>query len=185
MLNNIYTETQQKMEKSIEKLKHEFASIRTSRASAALLSDIKVEYYGTQIPLQQVSNIAIPEARLIEIKPWDPSILSEIEKAILKSSLGITPNNDGKIIRLTLPTLTEERRKELVKLVGNRAEEDKIAIRNIRRHVNDTFEGLKKDKKITEDECFNAHDHIQKMTDKYIKRVDEILVDKEAEIMEV
>ncbi len=185
MIKEVYAQMNEKMDKSIEKIKHELAGIRTGKASSALLSDIKVPYYGTYVPVSQVSNIAIPEARLIEIKPWDKELLGEIEKAILKSSLGITPNNDGKIIRLTIPSLTEERRKELVKVVKKMAEETKIAIRNIRRDTNEILIKLKDKKEITEDEYYKAHDYAQEKTDQHIKKIDEILAGKEKEIMEV
>lgn len=185
MIKEIYAQMTAKMDKSAEKIKHEFAGIRTGRASSALLSDIKVEYYGALVPLQQAANISIPEARLIEIKPWDKSMLGEIEKAILKSPLGITPNNDGKIIRLTIPSLTEERRKELVKIVKKMAEETKVAIRNIRRDSNEALLKLKDNKEISEDEYHKAHHHDQEVTDHHIKKIDEILVAKEKEIMEV
>ena len=185
MIKDVYTQMEEKMKKSIEKTKHEFAGIRTGRASSALLSDIKVEYYGAQVPINQVGNIAIPEARLIEIKPWDKSVLGEIEKAILKSSLGITPNNDGKIIRLRIPSLTEERRKELVKMVKKMAEEAKISIRNIRREANDSLTKLKDKKEVSEDDYYKAHDHAQEVTNQYIKKIDEVLEAKEKEIMEV
>ena len=185
MIKEVYAQMHEKMDKSIEKIKHEFAGIRTGKASSALLSDIKVQYYGTYVPVSQVSNIAIPEARLIEIKPWDKELLGEIEKAILKSSLGITPNNDGKIIRLVIPSLTEQRRKELVKVVKKMAEETKIAVRNIRRDTNDILVKLKDKKEITEDEYYKAHDYAQETTDQHIKKIDEILAGKEKEIMEV
>ena len=185
MIKDIYNQMTAKMDKSVEKIKHEFAGIRTGRASSALLSDIKVLYYGALVPISQAANISIPEARLIEIKPWDKSVLGEIEKALLKSSLGITPNNDGKIIRLSIPALTEERRKELVKMVKKMAEETKVAIRNIRRDSNEALTKLKDAKEISEDDFHKAHHHAQEVTDQYVKKIDEILATKEKEIMEV
>ncbi|MFH1784189.1 MAG: ribosome recycling factor [bacterium] len=185
MIKDVYAQMEEKMQKSLEKTKHEFAGIRTGRASSALLSDIKVEYYGTHVPINQVANIAIPEARLIEIKPWDKAALGEIEKAILKSQLGINPNNDGKMLRLSIPSLTEERRKELVKMVKKMGEEAKVSMRNIRREANDALMKHKDKKEITEDDYFKAHEHAQKVTDQYIKKIDEVLEGKEKEIMEV
>jgi ribosome recycling factor len=185
MINDVYHQMTSKMDKSVEKVKHEFTGIRTGRASTALVSDIKVMYYGALVPLNQAGNISVPEPRLIEIKPWDKSVLGEIEKAILKSPLGITPNNDGKIIRLSIPALTEERRKDLVKMIKKMAEEAKVAIRNIRRENNEALIKLKDTSKITEDDFHKAHHHAQEVTDQYIKKIDEILLVKEKEIMEV
>ena len=172
------------MGKSIQALETEFATIRTSRATPALVENIKVEYYGSQVPLKQIASITIPEARMIVIQPWDPNALSEIEKAILKSELGVTPNNDGKIIRIILPPLTEERRQELVKLVKKLAEEAKIAIRNIRRDANEEVRKLEKDSEITEDDRYRAEEEIQKLTDEFIEKVEKVLDIKEKEILE-
>lgn len=185
LLNKVYTEMADKMDKTIEKTKEEFTSIRTGRASTSLLNEIKVEYYGTLVPVNQVASVIVPEAKLLEIKPWDKSVLAAIEKAILKSNLGLTPVNDGKIIRLTIPTLTEERRKELVKIIHKLAEDSKIILRNIRRHTNETIEKMEKDKQISEDDKFKAQEHIQKVTDDYIKKIDELTAHKQKEIMEV
>ncbi|MCD6080379.1 MAG: ribosome recycling factor [Candidatus Omnitrophica bacterium] len=173
-----------RMGKSIQALETEFATIRTSRATPALVENIKVEYYGSQVPLKQIASITIPEARMIVIQPWDPNALSEIEKAILKSELGVTPNNDGKIIRIILPPLTEERRQELVKLVKKLAEEAKIAIRNIRRDANEEVRKLEKDSEITEDDRYRAEEEIQKLTDEFIEKVEKVLDIKEKEILE-
>lgn len=174
-----------KMKKAIGALEADLAAIRAGRANPAVLDKITVEYYGAQTPLAQVGTISVPEARSIVIQPWDMTVLKDIEKAILASDLGLTPNNDGKVIRLNFPPLTEERRKELNKGVSKRGEEGKVAIRNIRR---DAIEGFKKQKKaneITEDDLKNLEEKIQKMTDKFVKEIDEIIAAKEKEILEV
>jgi len=183
-MEKIKEETKTKMEKSINLLSQELAKLRTGRASPALLDGIKVEYYGSFLPLNQVASITIPEPRLIVIQPWDKQALSAIEKAINKAGIGLTPNNDGNVIRLPLPPLTTERREELVKLNQKLGEECKIAIRNIRRDANNEIKKQEKDKKISEDESFKLQETIQKMTDEYIKKVDEILKKKEKEIRE-
>ena len=184
MKEEILAETNEKMDKACEALKREFNKIRTGRASTALLEGIKVECYETQMPIDQVSTISIPESRLITIQPWDQSILGAIEKSILKSELGLTPMNDGKIIRISIPPLTEERRKELAKLARKMAEESKISIRNIRRESNDMFKELKNEKEISEDEYHKALDQVQEVTDEFIKKIDEITSKKEKEITE-
>ncbi len=170
---------------AIEALKKEFASIRTGRASLALLDGIVVNYYGVSTPLQQLTSLSIPESRLIAIQPWDPKIIPDIEKAIMKSDLGITPVNDGRMIRIQIPPLTEERRKQLVKVVKKKAEDAKIAIRNIRRDTIDELKKLEKEKHLSEDDVKRSQDEIQKITDSYITKVDEVLSHKEKEIMEV
>jgi ribosome recycling factor len=175
----------EKMDHSIEALKKEFASVRTGRASLALLDGIKVDYYGTPTPLQQVASLSVPESRQIAIQPWDQKIISDIEKAIMKSDLGLTPTNDGKVIRINIPLLTEERRKQLVKVVRKNAEDAKVAVRNIRRDVNDEIKKLEKEKHLSEDDTKKSLDEIQKFTDSYVKKIDEILMHKEKEIMEV
>jgi ribosome recycling factor len=185
MVEKIYQDLDHKMSKAIEVLKGEFAGIRTGRANPALLDGIKVLSYGTTVPLNQVAGVSVPEARLLLIQPWDKNTLGEIEKAILKSELGLTPMNDGKVIRLPIPALTEERRHDLVKVVKKMSEESKVSIRNIRRDANEEVKKLEKDKKISEDESKKAHDRIQEVTDKYIVQVDEVLKKKEKEIMEV
>jgi ribosome recycling factor len=174
-----------KMDKTIESLKKDLASIRTGRASTTLLDRISVDYYGTPTPVKQVANVSAPEPRLITIVPWERKMLAIIEKAILKSDLGLNPNNDGTMIRLEIPQLTEERRKELSKKVGKDAEEAKVAIRNIRRDVNEAIKKMEKKKEITEDDSKEAQENIQKLTDKKIKAVDEIKAKKEKEVMEV
>lgn len=185
MIQNVYNDTNKKMESSIAVLQKELAGIRTGRASLALLDGIKVGYYGNPTPLNQVATLSVPESRLITIQPWDVSVVSAIEKAILASNLGLTPANDGKIIRLSIPPLTEERRKELVKVVKKIAEDTKVAIRNVRRDSMEHLKALEKDKKISQDDHKKAHDEIQKITDKFIKKVDEITAKKDKEILEV
>lgn len=175
----------EKMSSAMEALKKDFSSIRTGRASLALMDGIIVDYYGTLTPIQQLASLSIPESRQIAILPWEHKIIPEIEKAILKSELGLTPMNDGKVIRINIPVLTEERRKQLVKLVKKRAEESKIAVRNIRRDINEELKKLEKEKHISEDDVKKSHDEIQKITDLFINKVDEILEHKEKEIMEV
>ncbi|MDP3048212.1 MAG: ribosome recycling factor [Thermodesulfovibrionales bacterium] len=175
----------EKMDHSIEALKKEFASVRTGRASLALLDGIKVDYYGTPTPLQQLASLSVPESRQIAIQPWDQKIISDIEKAIMKSDLGLTPTNDGKVIKINIPSLTEERRKQLVKVVRKNSEDAKVAVRNIRRDVNDEIKKLEKEKHLSEDDTKKSLDEIQKFTDSYVKKIDEILMHKEKEIMEV
>jgi ribosome recycling factor len=178
-------EMAEKMEKSVEAFRGELSKIRTGRASLALLDDILVEAYGSSMPLNQVSTLTIPESRTIAIQPWDPQVLGSIEKAILKSDIGLTPVSDGKIIRLNIPQLTEERRKELVKQVKKIAEEFRVAIRNVRREAIDTLKKQKKDKEISEDDLFKLQDEAQSETDSYIANIDEITASKEKEVMEV
>lgn len=185
MLNQVYQEMERKMAKAAEALKAEFAGIRTGRANPALLEGIKVQSYGATVPLNQVAGVSVPEPRLLVIQPWDKNALPEIEKAILKSELGLTPMNDGRVIRLPIPTLTEERRRELSKVVKKMAEDHKVAVRNIRREANDEIKKLEKDKKISEDESKKALERTQELTDKAIKGIDEVLAKKEKEIMEV
>ncbi|RKY84665.1 ribosome recycling factor [candidate division KSB1 bacterium] len=180
----IYLESEERMEKSIENLRSELAKIRTGKASPALLDGIKINYYGTLTPLKQMASITTPEPRLLVIQPWDKSSMGEIEKAIQKSDLGINPINDGNIIRIPIPALTEERRKDLVKLVKRFGEECKIAIRNIRREANEKLKKLEKESKISEDNCKRSLDNIQELTDDFIKKVDQLLVKKEKDILE-
>jgi len=184
MKEEILSEMREKMNKTIEALKREFSKLRTGRASTALLDGIRVDCYDTQMPLDQVASLSVPESRLILIKPWDQSIIGEIEKSILKSELGLTPMNDGKMIRIPIPPLTEERRKELAKLAKKMAEEGKISIRNHRREANEYLKELKNEKEISEDEAFRGQEEVQKITDEFIKKIDEITSEKEKEIME-
>lgn len=174
-----------KMQKSIDALNNEYASIRAGRANPAILDKIKVEYYGTPTPINQLGNVSVPEARTLLIQPWDASVLKEIEKEIQKSDIGINPTNDGKVIRLNFPPLTEERRKALVKDVSKIAENAKVSVRNIRRDGIDKIKALKKDNKITEDDVKEAEDKIQKITDKFVKNIDDIAKEKEKEILTV
>ena len=184
MIEATLQETKDRMGKTIADLENELNRVRTGRASLSLLDGIRVDYYGTQTPLNQMASLSVPESRLIIIQPWDVSAIKEIEKAILKSDLGLTPSSDGKLIRIAIPPLTEERRKELVKVVSKMCEEHKIAARNIRRDSNDLLKGFKKDGDISEDDAFKAQDGVQKITDEFIKRIDEIYKEKEKEILE-
>jgi len=177
--------TNDRMSKTIEALKKDFSSIRTGRASLALLDGIIVNYYDSPTPLQQLASLSIPESRQMAIQPWDPKVIPDIEKAILKSDLGLTPMNDGKMIRISIPPLTEERRKQLVKTVKKKAEEAKVALRNIRRDINEEIKKLEKEKHVSEDVVKKFHEDLQKITDSFIVKVDEVLSHKEKEIMEV
>lgn len=174
-----------KMEKSLENLKNEYASIRAGRANPHLLDKLRVNYYGSATPLQQVANVSVPEARMILIQPWESSLIKEIEKAILASDLGITPNNDGKVIRLVFPELTEDRRKELVKEVKKKGEGAKVAMRNIRRDANETFKKAGKASEISEDEQKQLEEKVQKLTDKYVDLVEKTVEEKSKEILTV
>ena len=174
-----------RMEKTIEVLKKDLAAIRTGRASLSVLDAIMVDYFGTPTPINHVATLSVPESRLITIQPWDPKTIPDIEKAIQKSDLGLNPGNDGKIIRLVIPQLTEERRKEIVKHVHKRGEDAKIALRNIRRDGNEEMKQIEKEHHVSEDETKRSIDEIQKLTDSYIKKVDEIIKHKEEEVMEV
>ena len=173
------------MKKTVASLKEGFAALRTGRASASLFDRIRVDYYGEKSPLNQVSNISVPEARLIVIQPYDKSLIGEIEKAIRSSELSLNPSNDGKVIRISIPPLTEERRKELVKMAKNQAEQSRVAIRNIRRDGNEELKKLLKDSKLTEDDQGKTETELQKLTDSYIDQVNKVLEEKEKEIMEV
>ena len=183
MKDEIIAELKEGVGRSIEALRKEFSRIRTGRASAALLEGIRVNCYSSLMPLDQVASISVPESRLITIKPWDQAIIGEVEKSILRSELGLTPMNDGKIIRISIPPLTEERRKELAKLARKMAEDCKIAVRNHRREANESLKELKSEKEMSEDEMFRAQDDVQKLTDNYIKQVDAITAEKEKEII--
>ena len=184
MIESIFQETSESMDKSISSLKIELNRLRTGRASLSLLDGVKVDYYGTLTPLNQVASLSVPENRLIMIQPWDVSVIKDIEKAILKSDLGLTPTNDGKIIRISIPQLTEERRKELVKVVNKISEEHKVAVRNIRRDSNELIKTLKKDGDISEDDAFKAQEKVQKITDDYVSSIENIYKEKEKEILE-
>ena len=185
MVNDIIASHEERMQKSIEALKREFASLRAGRATPSLLDKVMVEYYGTPTPVNQIANVSVPEPRMIIIQPYEKSILHDIEVAIMKSELGLSPNSDGTAIRLSIPALTQERRQELVKTVNKKAEEAKVAIRNLRRDGNDAVKKLEKAKEITEDESKKGQEKIQKLVDKYIKLVDTTRDAKEKEVMEV
>ncbi|MBN1662276.1 MAG: ribosome recycling factor [Deltaproteobacteria bacterium] len=181
----IFEELTESMDKAIQSLEKSFSKVRTGRASLSLLDGIKVEYYGTPTPLNQVASLSVPESRTIVISPWDSTVIGAVEKAIQKSDLGLMPSNDGKLIRINIPTLTEERRKELVKVVKKMAEECKIKLRNDRRDANEQLKALKKDGDISEDQLFDYQEDVQKLTDKYIQKTDGVLAAKEKEIMEI
>ena len=183
MKDDVLKETRRKMDKVLEAMARDLSRVRTGRASVALLEGIKVTCYGTTMPIAQVASLAAPEPRLLTVQPWDPTVLSDIEKAILKSDLGLNPVNDGKSIRLPIPPLTTERRKELVKLVKKMGEEGKVALRNLRREANDDLKDLKKEKLLSEDEAHRAQEEVQKVTDEFIKKVDTQTAEKEKEIM--
>ncbi|HEY7654924.1 MAG TPA: ribosome recycling factor [Methylomirabilota bacterium] len=174
-----------RMQAAVDVLTREFAGVRTGRANAALLDGVRVEAYGVLTPINQMASVSVPDPRTIVIQPWDASQMKEIEKGILKSDLGLTPSNDGKVIRLTMPTLTEERRKQLAKAVGKFAEDARVAIRNVRREANDKLKALAKDKKVSEDEERRGHDQIQKTTDRFTAKVDELAKKKEQEVLTV
>ncbi|MEC4889994.1 MAG: ribosome recycling factor [Nitrospira sp.] len=181
----IHQKLTEKMDHALEHLKRDLAGLRTGRASVALLDGVRVDYYGTMTPLKQVSNISTPEARLITIQPWEPQLIKEIEKAISNSGLGVNPSNDGKLIRVPLPPLTEERRKELGKICKKHGEDAKVQIRGFRRDANEELKKLQKDSKLTEDELRKAEQDTQKLTDNYVQKIDDVIKKKEQEILEV
>jgi ribosome recycling factor len=183
--DKIRSQAEERMKKSIQSLQDEFKTFRGSRASQSLFEKIRVDYYGNKVPLNQVATLSIPEARLVIIQPWDRSVLSDIEKAIQKSELSVNPNNDGKVIRINIPPLTEERRKELVKLTKNTAEQSRVSVRNVRRDANEEIKKAKSDSELSEDDAKKATDEIQKLTDKYIEEINKLLDAKEKEILEV
>lgn len=184
-VKEIFLAHEDKMKKTIDALRREFASIRTGRATPALLDKITVDYYGTLSPINQVANISVPEPRMITIQPWERNMIGDIERAIMKSDLGLNPVNDGTMIRLSIPQLTKERRQEIVKVVHKKTEEGRVGIRNIRRDAIDALKKLEKTKEISEDELKKAQDDMQKLTDKYIKEADKVMAAKEKEVMEV
>ena len=185
MIKEILKKQEDRMQKSLDSLKKEFASLRAGRATPALLDKVMVDYYGTPTPVNQVAKVSVPEPRMIVIQPWEKTILHDIEKAIMKSDLGLNPNSDGTAIRLAIPQLTQERRQELVKTVNKKAEEAKVALRNIRRDGNDAVKKLEKSKEVPEDEAKKGQESMQKLVDKYIKLVDAARTAKEQEVMEV
>lgn len=184
-MKQVIQDSEQKMKKAITALEHDFNGIRTGRASASMFDRIRLDYYGTPTPLAQVANISIPEARMVVIQPWDKAVMSDIEKAIQKSDLGLNPSNDGKVIRINIPPLTEDRRKEIVKQAKASAENARVSVRNVRRDANDALKKALKATEITEDEEKKGSDEIQKLTDKYIGEVNKLYESKEKEIMEV
>ncbi|MBR5347314.1 MAG: ribosome recycling factor [Deltaproteobacteria bacterium] len=173
------------MEKTVEALKKDFGRVRTGRASASLLENIMVDYYGTPTPINQVGTLAVPEPRMITIQPWEKKIIGEIEKAILKSDLGLNPDSDGQIIRVVIPPLTEERRREMTKMTKKMGEESKVALRNLRRDANEKLKKMEKDKELTKDDLKRGEKEIQDLTDSYVKKIDEIVAAKDKEIMEI
>jgi len=185
MIKEVVSEAEDRMKKAIDVLRKDLASLRAGRATPALLDKILVDYYGVPTPINQMANVSVPEPRLLVIQPWDKSVISSIEKAILKSDLGLTPNNDGTVIRLSIPQLTQERRNELVKVVRKKAEDARVAIRNVRRDANEHLKDMEKKHEISEDDFKRAQEEVQKLTDKCIKDVDKILENKEQEVMEV
>jgi ribosome recycling factor len=185
MVNEHKKKAEEKMTKAVDVLKKEFAGLRTGRASLGILDGITVDFYGTATPLNQVANLAVPEPRLITIHPWDSKMIGEIEKSILKSDVGLTPTNDGKVIRLSIPALTEERRQQIVKHAKKLAEDTRVAIRNIRRDTNEEIKKKSKDGHVSEDETKKVQDEVQKLTDNYIRKVDDLLAHKDKEIMTV
>jgi ribosome recycling factor len=184
-MQKVTADAEAKMKKAIAALKDEFNTIRTGRASASLFDRIRVDYYGQKTPLNQVATISVPESRLVVIQPWDRSVIGEIERAIQKSELSVNPNNDGKVIRINIPPLTEERRKEFVKMAKNIAEQTRVSIRNLRRDANDELKKLQKDGTLSEDDEKRGMEDVQKVTDKYIEEVNKILEEKEKEILEI
>ncbi len=183
-LPEIYKDSEQRMKKSVEHVRHELARIRTGRATPALLDAVKVEYYGSMVPLNQVATITAPEPRLLVVTPWEKRIIADIEKAILQADLGLNPSNDGNVVRVPIPELSEERRQDLIRVVKKFCEDGRIAIRNIRRDANEHIKKLEKEHKISEDMSHDAQDKIQKLTDKYISEIDTLLEHKEKEILE-
>jgi ribosome recycling factor len=185
MIDDVLQDTNERMGKSEKAFVKEISKVRTGRASQSMLDGVKVDYYGTQTPLPQMATVSIPESRLLTVKPWDVSVINEVEKAIFKANLGLTPSNDGKLIRISIPPLTEDRRKEIVKTVSRTCEDYKVAVRNIRRDSNEMLKELQKEGDISEDDCFNAQKQVQDSTDGYIRKLDEIFALKEKEILEV
>ena len=185
MINEVLADGKKRMEGALTALENDFAKLRTGRAATSLVYNITVDYYGTPTPINQVASVSIPDSRTIAIQPWDKGAFPLIEKALLQSDLGLNPVNDGKLLRISIPPLTEDRRKELVKIAKKYTEDSKIALRNVRRDMNDSMKKMEKDKEISEDEQRKAQDDVQKMTDDYVKKCDAACVDKEKEILEI
>ena len=184
-IKEIYTTHEERMKKALEVLRKEYGTLRAGRATPSLLDKIAIDYYGTPTPINQVANVSVPEPRMIVIQPWEKTMLGAIEKAIMKSDLGLTPNSDGAVIRLNIPQLTQQRRTELVKVVHKKSEDARVVIRNLRRDANETIKKAEKDKTVSEDEAKKGQEDMQKLTDKYMKEIDKIMAAKEIEIMEV
>ncbi len=184
-VKEILKETEGKMKKSIESAKREFSEVRTGRAHPGLIEGLHVDYFGTMTPFKQLASVSTPDPRTVMIQPWDPTVIPGIEKAILSSNLGVTPSNDGKIIRLSIPPLSDERRRELAKVVKEMAEKSRVSLRTVRRDANDKLKKLQNDKAISEDDYFKSHDDVQKLTDKYIKEIDDLLDKKSKSLMEI
>jgi ribosome recycling factor len=185
MIDEVLSEARTAMDKAVKSLKREMAKVRTGRASVSLLDDIKVDYYGVPTPLSQVATLSVPEARLITVQPWEKNLIPDIEKAIFKADLGLTPSSDGQLIRLPVPALTEERRREMVKIIKRMAEDAKISVRNARRDANETLKMLEKEKEITEDDLKRSEKDVQQLTDEFVAMIDSIVQSKEKEVMEV
>lgn len=185
MISDTISDAERRMTKAVEAAQHDYQTIRTGRANPALLERVAVEYYGTNLPVNQVATISVPEPRLLVIAPWDKSAIPQIERAIVNSDLGLTPTSDGNVVRLSIPQLTEERRKELIRLLHKKAEEHRVAVRNIRRDANDALKHMEKAGEIGEDEYHTAHEQVQKLTDKHIEQIDSLTKAKEEELMEV
>ena len=185
MINEILSEARTAMDKAVKSLKREMAKVRTGRASVSLLDDVKVDYYGVPTPLSQVATLSVPEARLITVQPWEKNLIPDIEKAIFKADLGLTPSSDGQLIRLPVPALTEERRREMVKIIKRMAEDAKISVRNARRDANETLKMLEKEKEITEDDLKRSEKDVQQLTDEFVGTIDTVVQSKEKEVMEV
>jgi len=185
MIDEILSEARTAMDKAVKSLKREMAKVRTGRASVSLLDDVKVDYYGVPTPLSQVATLSVPEARLITVQPWEKNLIPDIEKAIFKADLGLTPSSDGQLIRLPVPALTEERRREMVKIIKRMAEDAKISVRNARRDANETLKMLEKEKEITEDDLKRSEKDVQQLTDEFVNTIDTVVQGKEKEVMEV
>ena len=185
MIDDVLQETRDRMGKSVTAFEKELSKVRTGRASQSILDGVYVDYYGTQTALPQMATVSVPESRLITVKPWDVSVINQVEKAILKANIGLTPSNDGKLIRISIPPLTEERRKEIAKTVAKTCEDYKVAVRNIRRDSNEMLKELQKDGDISEDDSFKGQKLVQEATDDFVKKLDALYADKEKEILEV
>lgn len=185
MINDTVSGAERRMVKAVEAAQHDYSTIRTGRANPALLERVSVDYYGTSVPVNQLATISVPEPRLLVVAPWDKGAIPHIERAITKSDLGLTPSSDGNVIRLSVPHLTEERRKELIKVLHKKAEEHRVAVRNVRRDANEELKHLEKTGEVSEDDAHRAHEQIQKMTDRFIEQIDTLTSAKEAELMEV